>query len=44
MFFLICGEEKRVFLRRTLDARAEGSLAVPNSDVALARSTSFTFW
>lgn len=29
---------------RTLEARAEGSLAVPNSSVALARSTSFTFW
>ena len=31
-------------VRRTLEARAEGSLAVPNNSVALARSTSFTFW
>lgn len=27
-----------------LDARAEGSLAVPKSSCALVRSTSFTFW
>ena len=28
---------------RTLDARADGSCAVPKSSVAFARSTSFTF-
>lgn len=29
---------------RTLEARAEGSLMLPKSSVALARSASLTFW
>ena len=48
-WFVVGGKRRRGVLwegvgRQTLDAKAEGSLAVPNSDVAFARSTSFTFW
>lgn len=37
-------KQRRRGLGVTLEARADGSLAVPKSSVAFARSTSFTFW